>query len=238
MDGTATWSAEAYEAELEAERIEDLADPFQTYSAIKQRIVSRRARYRPHALGPIGEAVQDTVEGRSKLLWHAAGQGRLGDVQRLAGSGGLVDHRDEYGATPLWIAAFYGHLEVVQWLAGNGGSVTRPDDDGAYPLFIAAQEGHFQLVQWLAGHRLVTVTQPDYGSIDGFLDSPITVAAFKKDGKMVVWLATHMLAQADSVTKPDNDGVTPHFVAAPEDHLAPRRAMPARTVTVDTAAMV
>ena len=55
---------------------------------------------------------------------------------------------------------------------------------------------------------------------------------------MVGWLANHMLAQADSVTKPDNDGVTPHFVAAPEDHLAPRRAMTARTVTVDTAAVV
>ena len=172
-----------------------LKPPAMSLAAIGRRILSRRARYPPHAFDPIGEAVQDSDDARSKLLWHAAGQGGLEDVQRLADSGGLVAQPDNHGATPLWIAAFNGHLEVVQWLAGNGGSVTQPDTEGATPLFVAAQEGHLAVVQWLVSHGLAPVpTQPDPTSTDGFLDSPLNVALHNDDGLMWRWLLDHMRA--------------------------------------------
>jgi hypothetical protein len=79
-------------------------------------------------------------------LQIAAGNGELGEVQRLLRAGADANAADDLGATPLIIAAMRGQNETVRVLIGAGASVNHVNHRGWSACMFAALFGHDETV--------------------------------------------------------------------------------------------
>jgi hypothetical protein len=97
-------------------------------------------------LRPVKQAVAPTADA----LVEAAGNGSLGDVDRLLRAG-VSPNAASFGVTPLVAAAVHGHAQVIQRLIAAGADVNYRDRWGMTALDYATREKHSAAIEALGG---------------------------------------------------------------------------------------
>jgi serine/threonine-protein phosphatase 6 regulatory ankyrin repeat subunit B len=86
----------------------------------------------------------DAIRGDNEAVFSA-----------IAKDPGLLEIRDQIGASPLYYAAWHGHTELVRGLIERGAEVTVATTDGLTPLHWAALGGHVEICRMLIDHGAV-----------------------------------------------------------------------------------
>ena len=165
-------------------------------------------------------------QANSSLLFHAAEEGNLSEVQRLLeldNSEIDLNITDEDGRTPLYFAAQNGHIEVVKALLEKSANVDARRNTGSTPLFIAAQNGHIEVVKILLENKAnVDASRKDSAT-------PLCIAAHQGHTEVVKVL----LQKGANVDARRNTGETPLYFAAQKGHIAVVTALLEKSANVD-----
>lgn len=150
---------------------------------------------------------------REKLLWEAATEGNLADVQALAGDDKVdVNWGDfEYRRTPFYRACGHGRVSVVEYLLRHPRiNPAQPMNEAATPFFIACQQGCLDVIRLLLEDPRI---DPCAARRDGV--TPFYTACQSGHRDLVAALL------ADPRIDPgysSPEGTTPFFVGCQEGH--------------------
>lgn len=142
------------------------------------------------------------------LLYIATKANNVELVEKLLGSGAVVDIPTDNGTTPLYIAAQLGYVDIVRTLLKAGADPNKPRNNSSTPLAVAANNGQVDCVKQL----LDSNASINYANVCG--GTALLRAAKYGHAEVVKTL----LDRKAAVNQAANNGATPLCVAAKEGH--------------------
>jgi uncharacterized protein len=124
-------------------------------------------------------------------IWHAAGAGDVGEVERLVGQDpSLLDAKERFDSTPLMYASQKGHVGVVRWLVDHGAAIDEGNCSGWTALWLASFQGRTPVVKLLLERGADPIIS------DGMGETPLITASFGGHLEVVRSLLDHPSARA------------------------------------------